>query len=106
MHAERERNQRDAPGRPVRPAGAAPHAPAVRRAVAATGPLTAAQVMRLQRTAGNAAVVQRLAQDQDQHAGCGEGCGHAPHVQRSVANVLNSAGRPFDGPLRKEAESV
>ncbi|MEU2793928.1 DUF4157 domain-containing protein [Streptomyces sp. NPDC007100] len=107
MHAERERNQRDAPGRPVRPAGAARNVPAVRRAVAATGQLTAAQVMRLQQTAGNAAVVQRLAQDQDQHAGCGDGCGHAPHIQRStVANVLNSAGRRFDGPLRKEAESV
>lgn len=85
MHAERERDQRGAAGRPVRPARDASHTSAAQKAVAEPGPLTAAQVVRLQQAAGNAAVVQRLArnrQGQDQHAGCGQGCGHAPHVQR------------------------
>lgn len=65
MHAERERDQRGAAGRPVRPARDAAHTPPAQKAVAEprpeSGPLTAAQVVRLQQAAGNASVVQRLA---------------------------------------------
>ncbi|GCD38270.1 hypothetical protein OEIGOIKO_06082 [Streptomyces chrestomyceticus JCM 4735] len=69
MHAERERDQRGAAGRPVRPARDAAHTPTAQKAVAEprpepraeSRPLTAAQVVRLQQAAGNASVVQRLA---------------------------------------------
>ncbi|MFS8199198.1 DUF4157 domain-containing protein [Streptomyces sp. CWNU-52B] len=90
-------------------------------ALSAGRALTPMQALALQGTAGNAAVVQRIAQDkkqdkkqeknQDQQgrhgAGCGQGCGHTPSVQRSsVTNVISTPGTRFDGPMRKEAESV
>ncbi|MEU4684661.1 eCIS core domain-containing protein [Streptomyces xinghaiensis] len=67
----------------------------------------------LQSSAGNAGVVQMLRraghlpeQERHQH---GAGCGHGaeqPDVQRSpVHDVLRSAGRPLDEPLRNEMET-
>ncbi|MFJ4617647.1 DUF4157 domain-containing protein [Streptomyces sp. NPDC088812] len=68
----------------------------------ATGP--AAALLALQRTAGNAAVVQAVAEERHQHDA---DCGHAPAVQRRslVHEVLRSPGRPMDAPLRTEMES-
>ncbi|MEU5596055.1 DUF4157 domain-containing protein [Streptomyces sp. NPDC020298] len=70
-------------------------------APAAGTPLTPGQVLALQRTAGNAAVVQRVAQESHTHDAH---CGHALPVQRStVHDVLGTSGRPFVGP---QAERV
>ncbi|WP_030022048.1 hypothetical protein [Streptomyces monomycini] len=102
MHAERERDRRGTADRPVRPARDASRAPAAERALVAPGPLTAAQVVGLQQAAGNAAVVQRLAQSgqgRDQHAGCGQGCGHTPQVQR----MIRRSGRTH---TQREAERI
>ncbi|WP_433328651.1 eCIS core domain-containing protein [Spirillospora sp. CA-294931] len=80
---------------------------AVQRAPLAGTPMTPGQARALQGTAGNAAVVQRLARDREdqaphQHS---EGCGHLPAVQRSkVPEVLKTPGEQFDGPLRTEME--
>jgi Domain of unknown function (DUF4157) len=77
-------------------------------------PLGAVSLLGLQRSVGNAAVVQMLrqaghpwAQQQHQH---GAGCGHQrtgqPDVQRSaVPDVLRSSGRPLDGATRTDMES-
>lgn len=74
-----------------------------RAALTADGPMTPGQALALQSSAGNAAVVQRLAQDKHVHDA---GCGHRPPVQRSaVDNVLSKPGRPLDGPLRSEMEA-
>lgn len=69
-------------------------------------------LLALQRSAGNAAVVQMLrragaAQDEHRH---GAGCGHEeearPAVQRSaVHNVLRSGGRPLDEGSRADMEA-
>lgn len=68
----------------------------------------------LQRTVGNAAVVQLL---QRQRQNTDHACGHpdldglaeraapTPAVQRSVHDVLRSPGRPLDQPLRSEMEA-
>ncbi|MFE3525139.1 DUF4157 domain-containing protein [Streptomyces sp. NPDC059161] len=75
-----------------------------------------AQLLALQASAGNAAVVQMLrqadhssaAQERHQH---GAGCGHQqtqqPAVQRSSAvhDVLRSSGRPLDAATRTDMES-
>lgn len=61
----------------------------------------------LQQTAGNAAVVQTLRdeQEQEQHRH-GAGCGHQPPVQRSsVDEALRSPGRPLEPAKREEMES-
>ncbi|MFD8866500.1 DUF4157 domain-containing protein [Streptomyces sp. NPDC059590] len=70
-------------------------------------PVTPGQMGTLQSLAGNAAVVQRLAQDQEQDRHEHDGaCGHTPSVQRStVLDVLAMPGQPFDGPLRTEMEA-
>ncbi|MFC6982657.1 DUF4157 domain-containing protein [Streptomyces cirratus] len=66
--------------------------PAEERAVEAPAP---GAPMALQRTVGNAAVTRMLASGRD-----------AAAVQRATAHqVLRSAGRPLDGPLREEMES-
>ncbi|WP_412126860.1 DUF4157 domain-containing protein [Streptomyces zaomyceticus] len=68
----------------------------------------------LQRTAGNAAVVQLLRQsghlgneERHQHgAGCGHAQGGPPAVQRSaVHGVLRTSGRPLDDGTRTDMES-
>ncbi|MGV9529741.1 eCIS core domain-containing protein [Streptomyces cellulosae] len=69
---------------------------------------TAARLLALQRTAGNAAVARAVAEERHGHDA---NCGHLPGqdsapVQRSaVHQVLRSAGRPLDPPLRTEMES-
>lgn len=62
---------------------------------------TAATLLALQRSAGNAAVTRMLA------AGHSAGPGHEDvHVQRArVHEVLRSPGRPLDAPLREEMEN-
>ncbi|MGW6565263.1 eCIS core domain-containing protein [Streptomyces sp. NPDC054975] len=100
------------------PAAASPaqaHVPAAESRVQGQG------LLALQRTAGNAAVVQMLRQaghvtgnaadhvtDQEGHRH-GAGCGHGaeqPAVQRSaVHDVLRSGGRPLDDATRTDMES-
>ncbi|MEU9801467.1 DUF4157 domain-containing protein [Streptomyces sp. NPDC051000] len=113
MRSQRESNvEGSAAGRTGRPGWLS--APSVAQAAAqwaaAGGPLTPQQAAALQGSAGNAALVQRLARDREeqgpkahQH---GDGCGHAPVVQRksTVLDVLNTPGVPFGGPLKTEME--
>lgn len=111
MHTQREPDQKGSSDRRARSVRTAVTPPAVQRALAVRAPITAAQARALQGLAGNAAVVQRLAQDQERqqghNTGCGDGCGHTPSVQRSaVSDVISTPGQRFDGPMRKEAESV
>jgi len=117
MRTRQESDRGQAQGGPLRPARAVTSAPVIPRAVGAKNPVTPAQVLALQGMAGNAAVVQRIAQDrsQDQHEHAA-GCGHEPSVQRSaapasaqgssVADVVKTSGQQFDGPMRTAAESV
>ncbi|WP_406009073.1 DUF4157 domain-containing protein [Streptomyces sp. NBC_00637] len=72
------------------------------------------QLLALQRTAGNAAVVRLLEQRrQDQRHAHGPSCGHdgagagdPASVQRSsVPDVLRTAGQPLDGTVRTEMEA-
>ncbi|WP_443030917.1 eCIS core domain-containing protein [Streptomyces sp. CB02400] len=74
---------------------------------AAGGP--SAGLLALQRSAGNAAVSRAVAEERHRHDAS---CGHlpagpaSPSVQRSaVHQVLRSAGRPLDAPLRTEMEA-
>ena len=85
--------------------------PAPAKATAPTPGLSAQSLLALQRSAGNAAVVQMLrqaghpwAQEQHQH---GANCGHQqPAVQRSaVHDVLRTAGQPLDDSMRGEMET-
>ncbi|MEV0224056.1 DUF4157 domain-containing protein [Streptomyces sp. NPDC050704] len=63
----------------------------------------AGRLLSLQRAAGNAAVARAVEEQRHEH---GPDCGHGPAVQRSaVHQVLRSAGRPLDTPLRTEMES-
>ncbi|MFE8954027.1 DUF4157 domain-containing protein [Streptomyces althioticus] len=69
---------------------------------------TDARLLALQRTAGNAAVARAVAEERHRHdANCGHQPGQdRPSVQRSaVHQVLRSAGRPLDAPLRTEMEA-
>ncbi|WP_316757800.1 eCIS core domain-containing protein [Streptomyces herbicida] len=95
MHAHQEQDREQAPGRTGRAVrGASADAPA--HAPTAATPLTPGQVQALQRTAGNAAVVQRVAQESHTHDA---NCGHGRPVQRSaVHDVLRTSGQPFTGP--------
>ncbi|MFC8272886.1 DUF4157 domain-containing protein [Streptomyces sp. NPDC057271] len=82
------------------------------RTSSARGVAPAESLLDLQRSAGNAAVVQMLrragaAQDEHRH---GAGCGHeeapGPSVQRSsVHNVLRGGGRPLDAESRSDMEA-
>ncbi|MFI7504017.1 DUF4157 domain-containing protein [Streptomyces sp. NPDC049687] len=71
-----------------------------------TGGLPATALAVLQRTLGNRALAQLVADEGHQH---GPGCGHSatPVVQRAtdVDAVLSSPGRPLAGPLRQEMEA-
>ncbi|QUQ64302.1 eCIS core domain-containing protein [Kutzneria sp. CA-103260] len=59
-------------------------------------------MLALQRSIGNAAVARLITA---QPHSCADGCSHAQPVQRStVPDVLRSAGRPLDAPLRAEME--
>ncbi|WP_308407002.1 DUF4157 domain-containing protein [Streptomyces sp. AC555_RSS877] len=59
--------------------------------------------MALQRLVGNAVVARAVEEQRHSH---GAGCGHGSEVQRSaVHDVLGSAGRPLDTPLRTEMEA-
>ncbi|WP_414720476.1 DUF4157 domain-containing protein [Streptomyces sp.] len=61
-----------------------------------------ATLLALQRAAGNAAVARALEEERHVHH---EGCCEGPSVQRSpVHDVLRSAGRPLEAPLRAEME--
>lgn len=70
--------------------------------------MPATELLALQGSLGNAAVVQMLraaghAPDRHSH---GPGCGHEDAVQRSaVTDVLRSGGRPLDSAVRSEMES-
>ncbi|MFF9479456.1 DUF4157 domain-containing protein [Streptomyces sp. NPDC014733] len=80
------------PAVPERPADASPHALAA-----------------LQRTAGNAAVVQMLRADghawaQQEHRH-GPGCGHAAVQRSAVHDVLRTPGRPLDEETRSDMEA-
>ncbi|KUN86414.1 DUF4157 domain-containing protein [Streptomyces griseoruber] len=62
-----------------------------------------ATLLALQRLAGNAAVAQAVEEQRHTHDAQ---CGHGPAVQRSaVHEVLRSAGRPLETPLRTEMEA-
>lgn len=89
-------------------------APAAARASGARAAMApAAALLALQRSAGNAAVVQMMrraeeatAHDTHRH---GSGCGHledSQPVQRSAVHaVLRSGGQPLDGPSRTDMEA-
>jgi hypothetical protein len=65
---------------------------------------TAAGLMALQRTAGNAAVAHAVAQERHEHDA---GCGHVPPVQRRalVHKVLASPGQRMDPTIQREMEA-
>lgn len=93
---------------PARTDGPAKKKGAANRAAA---PLSAAGLLALQQTAGNAAVTRYVQQaragEQHEHRpGCGHGGNPASPLQRSaVHDVLASAGRPLDAPVRAEMEA-
>ncbi|GGM01391.1 eCIS core domain-containing protein [Micromonospora yangpuensis] len=62
------------------------------------------EIIGLQRTIGNRAVARAIEEDRHEHAA---GCAHPPaeQVQRSVASVLGSSGRPLDDTTRADMES-
>ncbi|WP_228561063.1 eCIS core domain-containing protein [Catenulispora pinisilvae] len=70
-------------------------------------------LLSLQRSVGNAAVVQLLAEAGDAHSqeshehgpGCGHGGGDAPVQRSSVQSVLSAPGSPLAAPMRAEMES-
>lgn len=113
QHSPAARPARSAPA-PARSSDAV--APAAAPVVPG-GTRSAEQVLALQRTAGNAAVVRAL-EEQRQRSGPqggavqrhvhGSGCGHqdSAAVQRSsVPDVLRSAGRPLEGAVRADMEA-
>lgn len=90
MHAH-ERPGRKTPGGARRAAG--PEAGAARQSAARVPPLTATVLEAVQRSAGNAAVNRMLSEDESP-------------VQRHAAHeVLRSAGKPLDEPVRTEMEA-
>lgn len=94
MHAPEDRKQTTP--------GAAPRLPAVPVASRVGG--TAAGLIALQRTAGNAAVARAVEQERHEH---GAGCGHEPSVQRQalVHKVLASPGQRMDPTIQREMEA-
>lgn len=89
-----------------RPAAARPAAAHTAAASGRSGELSPAALAVLQRTVGNRALAQLVADERHEH---GPGCGHADGtaVQRApeVDAVLRSGGRPLDAPLRQEMEA-
>ncbi|GAA0451738.1 DUF4157 domain-containing protein [Streptomyces olivaceiscleroticus] len=91
---------------------AAARTPALDAPTPQLAPTSPQSLLALQRTAGNAAVVQMLRQtahlqEQHQHgAGCGHQATGQPSVQRSaVHDVLRSGGRPLSGTTRADMEA-
>ncbi|MFF4314330.1 eCIS core domain-containing protein [Streptomyces sp. 900105755] len=124
MHTQEEHNQAGRPQATRRPAPRDASADADRAAVTGTG--TAAGLLALQRTAGNAAVARTVEASRHRHdAGCGHlpavqrqaageelhehdtACGHVPAVQRQalVHRVIESPGQSMDQALQSEMES-
>lgn len=122
MHAQEEHSQAGHPQAARRPA--APTASAGTDRTAVTG--TAAGLLALQRTAGNAAVARTVEASRHRHdAACGHlpavqrqaageelhehdpACGHVPAVQRQalVHRVVQSSGQSMDQALRSEMET-
>lgn len=67
------------------------------------GPMTPDRLLELQRSVGNAAATELLAQQRHEH---GDQCGHPPTVQRStVPDVLTTPGVPFAGPLAERVSA-
>jgi hypothetical protein len=88
-----ERPERKTSGGPRRAAG--PDVGAARQSAARVPPLTAIVLEALQRSVGNAAVNRMLSEDESPSP-----------VQRSAAHeVLRSAGKPLDEPVRTEMEA-
>lgn len=89
--------------RPAAAGSAVAHAGAASGRVGALSP---ADLAVLQRTVGNRALAQLVADERHEH---GPGCGHSggTAVQRApeVDAVLRSGGRPLDAPLRQEMEA-
>ncbi|MFE4361319.1 DUF4157 domain-containing protein [Kitasatospora sp. NPDC056800] len=86
-----------------------PRSAATRSGEAPGGGQATDELLGLQRTVGNAAVVRMLQRSGHGHRH-GAGCGHQPPVeepvQRSaVHDVLRMPGRPLDEPLRRDMES-
>jgi Domain of unknown function (DUF4157)/Domain of unknown function (DUF4765) len=98
----REHQQQTSGRQPVPGAGTARPSPGRAAAAGAIGLRSPSALLALQRTAGNAAVVQML-RDEHRH---GAGRGHQAPVQRSlVHDVLRSSGRPLDRDKRQEMET-
>ncbi|MFI1195301.1 DUF4157 domain-containing protein [Micromonospora sp. NPDC020750] len=93
--------ERQAPARPGRAAGRRADAVVPGRAGPGHSPR---EVIALQRTVGNRAAAGMVEQDRHEH---GADCGHpqTEQVQRSVASVLGSGGRPLDAATRGDMEA-
>ncbi|MCQ9129824.1 eCIS core domain-containing protein [Streptomyces hilarionis] len=89
-----------------RPAAARSAAAHTAAALGRVGGMSPAALTVLQRTVGNEALAQLVADERHEH---GPGCSHAQAtpVQRApeVDSVLRSGGRPMDAPLRQEMEA-
>ncbi|MEU6555522.1 DUF4157 domain-containing protein [Streptomyces sp. NPDC046915] len=96
MHAPEDRKQTTPAAGSRRPA----------RPVTSRAPVsgTAAGLIALQRTAGNAAVSRAVAEERHEHDA---GCGHVPSVQRRalVHKVLESPGHGMDPTIQREMEA-
>ncbi|MDX6328396.1 MAG: hypothetical protein QOI83_779, partial [Streptomycetaceae bacterium] len=102
MHAQEQPKEAGAAVRPRQPAAR----PASGVNLPPTAGMTAAGIMSLQRSVGNAAVARMVEAERHEH---GAGCGHeqapAPVQRRSVAHeVLNSPGEDLDSATRTEME--
>ncbi|MGW2637908.1 eCIS core domain-containing protein [Streptomyces sp. NPDC001348] len=96
MHVPEDRKQTTPIAAPRLPAG-----PVTSRAPVSS---TAAGLIALQRTAGNAAVARAVAEGRHEHDA---GCGHVPSVQRRalVHKVLDSPGQSMDPAIQREMEA-
>ncbi|MER6784183.1 DUF4157 domain-containing protein [Streptomyces sp. NPDC000658] len=108
MRAREQDTQAQGPqqGRDRLPAAARPAAAHTAAALGRLGGVSPAALTVLQRTVGNEALAQLVADERHEH---GPGCAHsdATAVQRApeVDSVLRSGGRPMDAPLRQEMEA-
>ncbi|WP_329416493.1 DUF4157 domain-containing protein [Streptomyces sp. NBC_00704] len=108
MRAREQDTQAQGPqqGRERRPAAARPAHAHTAAALGRIGGMSPAALTVLQRTVGNEALAQLVADERHEH---GPGCAHpdATAVQRApdVDSVLRGGGRPMDAPLRQEMEA-
>ncbi|MDX3638335.1 DUF4157 domain-containing protein [Streptomyces sp. MB09-02B] len=108
MRAREQDTQAQGPRqeRARRPAAARSAAAHTAAALGRVDGLSPAALAVLQRTVGNRALAQLVADERHEH---GPGCGHAhgTAVQRAseVDAVLRGGGRPLDAPLRQEMEA-